>query len=74
MKRDSKVSEANSDRTNITMNSSYSYIDGSFLQPDRTAVQMQEFSEDRLREMGFPGFLAGFLIKGIHKPKGCQAE
>jgi hypothetical protein len=30
---------------------------------------MQEFSKGKLKEMGFPGFLAGLFTKGIPKLK-----
>lgn len=34
-----------------------------------TVGQMQEFVKSKLKEMGFPGFLAGFFTKGIPKLK-----
>jgi len=30
---------------------------------------MQDFSKLKMKEMGFPGFLAGFFTKGIPKLK-----
>ncbi len=45
----------------------YCYENGQFKQPDITAKQMQEFVKGKMKEMGFPGFIAGFLSKGIPK-------
>ncbi len=45
------------------------YENGQFTQPDWTASQMQEFSKEKMKEMGFPGFIAGFFTKGIPKLK-----
>jgi hypothetical protein len=38
---------------------------GQFKQPDWTAVQMQEFVKGKMKEMGFPGFLASFFSMNI---------
>lgn len=48
---------------------SYCFENGQFIQPDMTVGQMQEFVKSKLKEMGFPGFLAGFFTKGIPKLK-----
>ena len=57
----------NSDGSINQMYCSYCYENGQFKQPDWTAAQMQEFSKGKLKEMGFPGFLAGFFTMGIPK-------
>jgi hypothetical protein len=46
---------------------SYCYGDGQFKQPDISASEMQTFVKGKLKEMGFPGFIAGFFTKGIPK-------
>jgi hypothetical protein len=46
---------------------SYCYQKGAFTQPDFTSADMQRFCKDKMKEMGFPGFLAGFFTKGIPK-------
>lgn len=45
----------------------YCYENGQFKQPNITAQQMQVFVKGKMKEMGFPGFIAGFLSKGIPK-------
>lgn len=41
------------------------YQHGKFTSPDITLEQMQALVKGKLKEMGFPGFLAGMLTKGI---------
>lgn len=67
LKKDPKGGATNVDGSISKMYCSYCFEDGKFLQPDWTASQMQEFSKGKLKEMGFPGFLAGFFSKGIPK-------
>ena len=43
----------------------YCYEAGAFKQPDWTAQEMQAFSKGKLKEMGFPGFIAGFFSRDI---------
>lgn len=47
----------------------YCYENGLFKQADWTVDKMQEFVKNKMKEMGFPGFLAGFFTKGIPKLK-----
>lgn len=45
---------------------SYCYQEGEFTSPEiDTASKMQAFAKEKLKEQGFPGFLAGFFVKGI---------
>jgi hypothetical protein len=46
---------------------SFCYEKGAFRQPGLSVGQMQEFAKAKLKEMGFPGFLAGIFTKGIPK-------
>ncbi|WP_372746161.1 zinc ribbon domain-containing protein [Lutibacter sp.] len=47
---------------------SYCYQDGTFLQPNITAQEMQAFVKEKLKEMGgFMKLFAGFFSKGIPK-------
>jgi hypothetical protein len=46
---------------------SHCFVDGNFTKPDITAVQMQEFVKEKLKEMKFPGVLAKYFAKGIPK-------
>ena len=42
---------------------SYCYENGAFVNPDMTADEMQVLVKGKLKEMGFPGFLAGMFAK-----------
>lgn len=53
------------DGTISKMYCSYCYESGEFKQPDMTAQQMQEFVKGKMKEMGFPGFLASMFSKGV---------
>jgi hypothetical protein len=48
---------------------SYCYQKGAFKQPDWTATQMQELVKTKMKQMGFPGLLAGLFTKGIPRLK-----
>jgi hypothetical protein len=41
------------------------YQDGKFTHPNMTAPEMQELVKGKMKEMGFPGFLANMFVKGI---------
>jgi hypothetical protein len=43
----------------------YCYETGQFKQPGYTVSQMQEFVKGKMKEMGFPGFIAGLFTRGI---------
>lgn len=67
LKKDPKGGSTNKDGSKNTMYCSYCYENGEFLQPDITADEMKDFVKNKLKEMGFPGFLAGFFSKNIPK-------
>ena len=67
LKKDPNGGGTNADGSISTMYCSYCYEKGKFLQPDITAGEMQAFVKNKMKEMGFPGFLAGFFTKGIPK-------
>jgi hypothetical protein len=46
---------------------SHCFEDGAFKQPDITAEQMQAFVKNKLKEPGFPGFIADMFTSGIPK-------
>lgn len=66
-KRDPKKGGSNADGTLNTMYCSYCYEQGAFTQPNMTAHEMQTFVKEKLKEMGFPGFIAGFFTRSIPK-------
>lgn len=43
------------------------YSMGRFIEPDITVAEMQEKVVDKMRDMGFPGFLARFLARNVPK-------
>lgn len=67
LKKDPQGGGTNANGSKSTMYCSYCYENGKFKQPNWTVSQMQEFVKDKMKEMGFPGFLAGFFTKGIAK-------
>jgi len=42
-------------------------VDGKFVNPEMSVDEMKVLVKDKMKEMGFPGFLAGFFTKGIPK-------
>lgn len=69
LKKDPQHGGTNADGSKNAMYCSYCYQNGQFTQPDMTAPQMQEFVKGKMKEMGFPGFLAGMFSKGVPKLK-----
>jgi hypothetical protein len=67
LKRDEKGGGTNADGRKSTMFCSHCYENGKFTQPDITVEQMQAFVKQKIKEFGFPGFLAGLFTRGIPK-------
>lgn len=67
LKKDPEGGGTNGDGSKSLKYCSYCFADGTFKQPDWTARQMQDFVKEKMKEMGFPGFLAGFFTRGIPK-------
>ncbi|MCB0497166.1 MAG: zinc ribbon domain-containing protein [Cyclobacteriaceae bacterium] len=67
LKKDEKGGGTNADGSKSTMYCSLCYENGAFTRPDMTAHDMQKLVKGKLKEMGFPGFVAGFFTKGIPK-------
>ncbi|HEX9653396.1 MAG TPA: zinc ribbon domain-containing protein [bacterium] len=65
MKKDENGGGTNADATKSTMYCSRCYEMGKFTMPEITVEKMQELVRGKLKEMGFPGFIAGFFTKGI---------
>ena len=55
----------NSDGSKSNMYCSNCFDGGKFKQPDWTVQQMQDFVKNKMKEMGFPGFIAGIFTKSI---------
>ncbi|USN53109.1 MAG: zinc ribbon domain-containing protein [Candidatus Nomurabacteria bacterium] len=67
LKSDKNGGGTNADGSKSTMYCSLCYQNGQFVNPDWTAQQMQDFVKGKMKEMGFPGFMAGFFTRGIPK-------
>ena len=67
LSKDSSGGSTNVDGSKSTMYCSKCYDQGNFISPNMTVVEMQALVKTKLKEMGFPGFLAGFFTKGIPK-------
>jgi hypothetical protein len=65
LKRDAQGGGTNPDGTRSTTWCSHCWRDGRFTQPDLTVGQMQDLVRGKMKEMGFPGLLAGFFTRGI---------
>ena len=65
LKRDEKGGGTNADGTRSSVYCSHCYQQGRFTLPDLTSEQMQQRVKGKLKEMGFPGFMAGFFTRGI---------
>jgi hypothetical protein len=62
----------NADKTISQTYCAFCYENGEFKQPGWTVSQMKEFVKEKMKTMGFPGFLAGLFVKQIPKLKRWQ--
>lgn len=69
MKKDPQQGGTNSDGTKNLMYCSYCYANGTFSKLDMTMDEMKTLVKEKLKEMGFPGFITGWFTKGIPKLK-----
>jgi len=68
LKRDEKGGGTHKDGSKCSKYCSYCLVDGEFQSPEiDTAEKMQVFVKAKLKEMGYPGFIAGFFTRGIPK-------
>ena len=65
MSKDPAGGGTNADGTKSGMYCSYCYQKGSFVGDFKTVREMQIFCKVKLKEMGFPGFLAGFMVSNL---------
>ena len=69
LKADPKGGGTNADGTLNREYCSYCYVNGSFMNPDMTVGQMKALVVEKLRERGFPKFVASFFASGIPRLK-----
>lgn len=67
LKKDEKGGGTNANGSKSKMYCSRCYENGKFTSPNITVQQMQELVRGKMNEIGFPGFLSGFFVKGIPK-------
>jgi hypothetical protein len=67
MKKDAAGGGTNADGSKSGMYCSHCFQGGRFTLPDITAAEMQERVKGKLKEYGFPGFLAGLMARGVPK-------
>jgi hypothetical protein len=68
LKKDERGGGTNADGSKSDKYCSHCYVMGEFQNPEiDTAEKMQAFAKGKLKEMGFPGFIAGFFVKGVPK-------
>jgi hypothetical protein len=66
LNKDPQHGGTNADMSKSTKYCSYCFENGKF-RADMTAGQMQEYVKGKLIKMGFPGIMAGMMVKGIPK-------
>ncbi len=66
MKKDKAGGGTNADGTKSTMYCSYCYLKGAFTN-ECSAQEMQRFCTGKLKEMGFPGFMAKIMMRNLPK-------
>ena len=74
LKKDPKGGSTNADGSRNELYCSLCYDKGQFTQPDITVSEMQQFVKGKMKEMGFPGFLAGLFTMGIPKLKRWKKQ
>jgi hypothetical protein len=67
LKRDEKGGGTNADGSKSALFCSNCYENGKFTMPEITMNEMKERVKGKLREFGFPGFLAGVFTRNIPK-------
>jgi hypothetical protein len=65
MKRDPEGGGTNADGSRSGKYCSKCYSNGSFKNPNITATEMQALVKGKLKEIGFPGFIAGWFSKSV---------
>lgn len=67
LKKDEQGGGSNADGTKSLMYCSKCYAKGEFIKPGMTVDEMKLLVKGKLKEFGFPGFVAGLFTKGIPK-------
>ncbi len=72
LKSDPGHGGTNADGSHSDEYCSYCYVEGTFVQPDMTIEQMRDLVVEKLREKGFPKFVAVFFASGLKRLRRWQ--
>lgn len=64
-RKDPKLGGSNADGSKSLMYCSYCYENGAFTQPDFDVADMKKFCVEKMKEQGFPGFMARIFAFGL---------
>ena len=67
LSKDEKGGGTEADRSKSIKYCSYCYEQGNFTKPDISMEEMKTLVKGKMKEMGFPRFIAGFFTKRIPK-------
>ncbi len=67
LKKDPKGGGTEKDGLKSKIYCSYCYENGEFTNPEMSVDEMKVLVKEKLKEMKFPGFIAGMFTKGIPK-------
>lgn len=67
LKKDPNHGGTNADGSKSLMYCSYCFKDGKYTDPDMKVDEMQAFVKNKMKNMGWPGFLSSMFVKGIPK-------
>jgi hypothetical protein len=73
LKRDAKGGGTNADGSKNLTYCSHCYQDGKFINPNITLDEMKDRVKGKLKEFGFPGFMAGIFTRNIPKLERWRA-
>ncbi len=74
LRRDAQGGGTNADGSRSDRYCSHCFVGGAFTLPHISAAEMQERATGKLREMGFPGFVARFLTRNIPRLERWKSE
>lgn len=69
LKADPQGGGTNADGTRNQEYCSYCYVGGRFVNPDMNIGEMRALVIEKLRERGYPGFVARFFASGLDRLK-----
>jgi len=74
LSKDPEGGGTEADGSKSAMYCSHCYTSGTFTMPDLAAVEMQERVRHKLKEIGIPGLLGWYFVRGVPKLKRWAGE